>query len=558
MLSGPHALRATVGMLCAALAPAGAHAGATTRDCFLHETQAGDTLIQLSERYLARPADWPRVARLNHVTEPRRMPVGLRLCLPVEWLQHSPRSGQVLEVVGHATLTPPRKPGRPADKPVALARGQAIEAGAVVQTEMDGYVTVQLADGSVLSIQADTQAGLERSDEYTAAGFFASVWTVLKGRVESVVQHLTGGEPRYQIKTPQAVLGVRGTEFRVQTGASQTTNETLKGRVAVRTRKGWTEVPAGQGLVASHQGASAPVALPAAPDLSQLPTRFERVLLRFDLPPQPGIKAHWLQVASDAAFRQVRGEVRGAQSPLRLTDLPDGTYHLRVRSVDAHGLESPDAVTQFVLKARPEAPIPTQPAAGAKVRGSTLPLAWTAHPDAVRYRVQVARDATFQDLVLTRDDLMDTHAEPSLPPGDYHWRLATTARAPDGSLDRGPWGDGQLVRLRALPPDAPPPRVSEDQLFFQLPAEPGQRFTLQVARDEAFQKALRTLESLEPNIAVARPAEGGTLYMRYRATDADGYVGPYTRPQRVDLPACVRDGAGDCVLGQGRFLNSRP
>jgi hypothetical protein len=211
-----------------------------------------------------------------------------------------------------------------------------------------------------------------------------------------------------------------------------------------------------------------------------------------------------------------------------------------------------------VLKARPDAPIPFRPAAGAKARNTALLLSWTAHPDAWHYRLEVARDSAFQDLVFHRDDLSDTQAKVALPPGDYHWRVASTAQTASGRPDVGPWGDGQLVHLRALPADAQPPRITADQLFFQLPGEPGQRFELQLAKDAAFSQARQTFHSAEAGIAVARPAEGGTLFMRYRATDPDGYVGPYTRTQRVELPPCVRDGFGDCVHGRNRFLNSRP
>jgi hypothetical protein len=39
----------------------------------------------------------------------------------------------------------------------------------------------------------------------------------------------------------------------------------------------------------------------------------------------------------------------------------------------------------------------------------------------------------------------------------------------------------------------------------------------------------------QPSTSIARP-EGGSYFMRVRATDADGFVGPFTRPQRIEVP----------------------
>ncbi|MDT1000381.1 hypothetical protein RNI08_32125, partial [Pseudomonas aeruginosa] len=60
------------------------------------------------------------------------------------------------------------------------------------------------------------------------------------------------------------------------------------------------------------------------------------------------------------------------------------------------------------LKARPEPPIPTAPVDHAKVRAKEVTLSWTTHPDARQYRLQVARDAAFTQLVAEHTALKDT------------------------------------------------------------------------------------------------------------------------------------------------------
>ncbi|MFT3856213.1 MAG: hypothetical protein QM742_01425 [Aquabacterium sp.] len=268
----------------------------------------------------------------------------------------------------------------------------------------------------------------------------------------------------------------------------------------------------------------------------------------------PGATAYRIQVAEDESFQRVRGEVTSPTPLLRLTDLPDGDYFLRARVADAKGLESTDAIRRFRLKARPEAPLPSIPIDGAKVRARTAAFAWASHPAAVQYRLQIARDAAFTQLVHEDARLPDTRAEIALAPGDYHWRVASTAVHDD----LGPWGDAQLLKMREPPAQPPPPRVSDTTLSFQLPAEPGQHFEFQMAGDAGFAQVLQALQSDTGLIDLARPQEGGVLHVRYRAIDADGFIGPWSAPQSIALPACVRSGQGTCVHAGHGLITTQP
>jgi hypothetical protein len=117
-------------------------------------------------------------------------------------------------------------------------------------------------------------------------------------------------------------------------------------------------------------------------------------------------------------------------------------------------------------------------------------------------------------------------------PGDYVWRAASV-RA-DG--DRGPWGDPQRFKLLPAPADPDPPRIDDKQLTFTWPAEPGQTFEFELARDERFEHGVTTRKLDVPTAVLERP-EPGTYFMRVRATDPDGFVGPYTATQRFEVPA---------------------
>jgi len=524
---------------------------------YRHQARQGDTLIGLGHALLTRPTDWPQIARLNHIDNPRRIPIGAEIRIPLALMKSTPQPGAVLAVVGQASVKP-----RPRDAAKPLQVGEPIPPGAEIETGAGGYVTVQLADGSVLKVQSGTRAQLEHSKHYEPAGFFASRLRLLKGRLEALVAHLTGGEPRFEVKTPQALLGVRGTDFRIAVDDTQqvTRSEVLDGAVSVGASTGRHQqaqrVAAGYGTqVDAHQGAMAPVELSPAPDLSAVPALHERILVRIKVPPVPGTTQYRAQVAHDAAFQQVQGEVTSPTPEFRFTDLPDAHYYLRVRVADKGGLEGPDAIRQFHLKARPEPPITSSPRPGGKLRATSVPLAWAGQLEAARYHLQITRgdDARFQQVLVDSDTIAATQVDLPLPVGDYVWRVASIR--PDA--DHGPFGDPQSFVLKAPPPQPAPPKVDDKSLSFNWAAEPGQTFEFQVAADEAFAHVLLAKALAEPAIQVDRPDHGGRLFIRYRAIDPDGFVGPYTAPQVVVLPSCVQDGSGGCVrAGAGGWVTS--
>jgi hypothetical protein len=511
---------------------------------FHYSAREGDTLIGLGQSMLRQPNDWTVLAQINRIRNPRQIPVGTELRIPLNLLRSSASTGIIVKPVGEVHL--------------ALANGQDIQVaentpvplGSTLQTGPQGWVTVALADGSVLRLAPSTKATLERSRHYVGAGFFASTLALIRGRIEALVAHVKGGEPRFEIKTPQAQLGVRGTSFRATVDEAQgaTLSEILTGAVAVGSIR--TKVDAGP-IVGAGFGTRVtpdtitPQAVPLlpAPDLSPIQALHERPLVRMSVPVQAGAKAWRGQVASDADFRQVAAESTSSTGELRFAGLPDGPYYLRVRAADAQGLEGMDATTTFKLKARPEPPLPSTPTPKAKLRATEVALSWAQQEEAGRYHLQLALASAPNAPVVDDAHVTGSTRTQALPPGDYTWRLASIRR--DG--DRGPWGDPQTFVLRPPPAEPPPPKITPTTLQFAWATEEGQRFEFQVAKDRGFAEGTQTFQLSSPEATVAKPKTGGKLYIRYRAIDADGFIGPYTSPQLIDLPVCAQDRYGECI-----------
>jgi hypothetical protein len=539
------------GWLAVALAwPLAAHAqtGAADEPIYIHLAVQGDTLIGLGRRLLVEPRRWPEVARFNAIANPNRIPTGSEVRIPLRLMRTEPAEASVVNIVGDV------KTGG-----AALQPGQGIGEGRDLVTAADSHATVRLVDGTLLRLRPASRLVVRESRRLRDVGGTQSGARLEQGRVEVEAAPVPPGKPGFRIETPQGVLGVRGTEFRVAIdgAAGVTRGEVLQGIVLFSGRN-----PAPGGSVAAVVGGfgsvigaggqvATPVELLASPDTSALPALQERILVRFELPPLAGAAIYRAQVSTDASFDQLVADLTTATPELRFADLPDGDYVLRVRGTDALGLEGRDADHRFKLKARPEAPLPSAPAPKAVSFGPRMAFAWTANPEAATYRLRIATTADFAAPVRDLPGLggLGTTLE-DLPPGTYFWQLRSV-RA-DG--DQGPWGDVRGFELRPLPPDPAPPKVGEREVSFAWEGRPGQTFEFQIARDVAFTQLVLERTLTEPRLDLPHPGTG-RFHVRLRARDADGYMGPYTRPQFFDIPNCLRDGSGSCVRSGDATLN---
>ncbi|MEW6119612.1 MAG: FecR domain-containing protein [Pseudomonadota bacterium] len=488
----------------------------------------GDTLIGLSQRYLAHPAGWARLQRHNRIADPRRLVPGTTLRIPLAWLRQTPSPATVVAVSGTVRVTPP---GEEARAPVA---GESLYAGTALGTAQNSSVTLRFADGSTLVLQPGARMILDTVSVYAGGGMTDTRLRLQQGRVEVGANPSRTSGSRLQVITPSAVAAVRGTRFRVEAGAALAREETLEGAVVFGAAGRDVDVAAGLGSVAeSGKPPSPPVALLPAPDVSGLSVRYDSLPLRFDLPALAGA-TQWIgQIAPDDRFEQVLLEKSDDAPRLSFADLPDGDYTLRVRVADVLGLQGRDALHAFTLDARPFAPLPAAP--DARVRTARPTLQWSAVSGSEAYRIELARDAGFAGkIVAARTDRTQWRVDAPLAPGPYHWRVASIA-----GTDTGPFSPAQRFIYDPLP-DAPDvngaaPAFAGDALALQLPAPPaGLRYELVVSSDEAAAHVLWRGESRDGTVRAA-PLKPQTVYLAARLVEADGAAGPFAT-RRIDAP----------------------
>lgn len=506
----------------------------------VHIVQPGDNLYVLAQRYLDDPQQWPQLQHLNQVSHPRRLMPGSRLVIPAALARPEPAVADVLHVAGQ-----PRVRRDPQDPASPLVVGGQVPEGAQIDVGDDGFVTLRLADGSVVRLSAGTQVRLRELRHAPAPGHAQSGLDLERGRVDATVKTLPTPRSRFEVRTPRAVGGVRGTTFGVAVGSGgDLIGDVREGAIQVRSRTAppdaeGTLVQAGQGVRVGATTSVAPLLPP--PDLSRVPDVVEDAsLIELPLARDTGATAWQVRIASDEAAEHVVRNATFAQPVARFPSLDDGPYLLAVRAIDGQGIPGTEAMRRLVVNAHPTPPLLREPRQGQRVLGPAIELLCTEGVEAVGYRFEVARDAGFTDLVAQTPDLARCqHTERPLPPGRYVWRVAAVARDAQGQRDQGPFSQPVPFEVVALPPTPTALSLSgngSDTLSVSWNASPGGpwRHQIQLAHDEAFVRLLDDQQLAEPAFIRPMPAPG-RYHVRVRQIDAEGLPGAWGEPQRLNV-----------------------
>jgi hypothetical protein len=502
---------------------------------WIYTVRPGDNLWDLTEKYLIHTGYHARLQSLNNVKFPKRLPPGQRLRFPVAWLKIQPSSVQVITVQGDAEATIAKT-----GKTVPLSEGMELRAGDGIRTGPEASVALAFADGSEFLILPSTHVVMDSISAYGDTGMVDTRLRLPRGRLNGQIAPRKGPGTRFEIQPPAAISAVRGTDYRIsmapETAQSQT--EVLTGKVAVEGADTVRTVPEGFGTFTEiGKPPAPPIRLLPPPDLTEVTPLFDRVPFAFTIPALENAVAYRLQIASTRQFQTLLFDRVFATPQMSASDpRQDGSYVLRIRGIDAQGLEGEDAYLTFELDAFPEPPVLLKPEPDMVVREQQPSFAWSQPTVAKQYHFQIAENSNFDApfIDLPNHSEVGFTVENDLAPGNYYWRIATI----DNADEKGPFSDPQAFTIK--PPPASPaleePEIDASTLVLRWrKGPPGQNYELQLAKDIRFQKIILDERLAEPQIAISRP-DAGLYYLRVRTIDSDGYAGPYGAPQRISIP----------------------
>lgn len=497
-----------------------------------HRVEKGDTLIGLRDRLLDPKVRWQQVQRLNRVPDPLRLRPGSVLRFPEHWLLERPAEAELLQVTGQVWLE------RGGER-LATQAGMRLRDGDQLVSDAQSSAALRFADGTRSLLRPGSRLNLLQLRQQRQGG--RSQLQLQQGALDSEssapVQQDTQplARPRFELHTPVAQLGVRGTRWRARLQGQALAVEVLQGEVqaAVPGAKG-VAVAGGQGWTAAT--GLAPLLPP--PSLQALHERvFDRVPVTMQWPNQAGAQAWRVQWLDRTGEQLLLDAETTSPTFAGAAEWPDGDYRLRVRARSAQGLEGLDAEVPVRVAARPEPPLLEQPVAAARTFDEAQRLAWTRPVDAAAFRLQIAEDAGFArpSVDVSTGDAARTLA---LAIGTHHWRVATI----NAQGKQGPWSDVQHVTRLPLPPAPPPAQQQRDAagltLRWAADVAAGTRWQVQAAaahRGFAEPWLDRVVDRPEVTLGTQPPGE---QHLRVRAIHADGQPGPWGTVQRLEpLPA---------------------
>lgn len=389
-----------------------------------YTTRSGDTLYDVSARYLQGTDDWPLVAQLNDVPVPKHLQPGVVLKLPAARLRKERLSARV--IAAHGTV---ESAGRGSAQFAPVAVDATLTEGDRLRTGSNAFVTLELSDGTHLSLPPDSQIDLATLRRTVLTGTLERVIDLRRGSVDSEVTHLKKKDDRFQIRSPSVVAGVRGTRFRVnydKDGRASTTVEVLDGTVGVAPsakRSSDTLVHANFGNVTSASGVvGSPIALLDAPQLANPAKIQDDPQVAFDLVPLGGAQSYHVQIARDAGLYDLFKEVQVPAPRATFADVPDGTYFVRIAAIDSHGLEGQPRIYAFERR-RFGVDASAAPADGGYA------FRWSTTQDgaaagATRFRFVLSRSKDLSNPIVDQVDAQGGRiAVSNLTPGDYYWSV---------------------------------------------------------------------------------------------------------------------------------------
>ncbi len=164
----------------------------------------------------------------------------------------------------------------------AMVKNDVIRSNSVVNTGDNSYAVLRFEDGQFAAMQANSSLQIKEY-RYDPKNLQKSniVFTRIRGGIRFVTGSIGRQNPNgFRLSTPNATIGVHGTEFMVATVNDSLYAQVISGRISLSNKAGVAEFTAGQSVVVLS-----PDTLPAAIPSTALPSGLFSQLAAIPTPP---------------------------------------------------------------------------------------------------------------------------------------------------------------------------------------------------------------------------------------------------------------------------------
>ncbi len=495
--------------------------------------EKGDCLIRICDRYLEKPGQWRKISEINKMKNPDLIYPGQTILFPASLMKGVPVEGTVTFLQGKADC---RIKGTEEWVPINV--GDKINEGSFVKTRDDSNLEIKFEDGNTFFLKPNTVMGLKTTRK-SGDNYSRYKMSVEIGKIISNIQKATGTESRVEIEAPTAVLGVRGTIFRVCVQPDSTSRfEVIEGSVVVEGKSKAVELGQGEGtIVRKGETPLLPQKLLPPPPVGPYEYLYKKLPVRLSFDKVEGAMYYRVALARDRDIKNIVKEQEiGVQDVFEITDVEDGTYFIQVASIDKLGLEGiPSQVAEIRIRVNPVPPFVEIPSDGAEYKSQSLKCKWLKVKDAARYYVQIAEDSEFKQIVKERKDILKPEYDTgNLDYKKYYFRVSCVA----SDNYQGEWSD--TLTFSFIPPPASPlmeaPETDKNTIRIRWKnLGEGIVYHFQMSPDENFGKVMLDCKVDIPEMTFDKPRQPGNYYVRVSGIDSAGREGSFSQPQSFEI-----------------------
>ncbi|MBU0556704.1 MAG: FecR domain-containing protein [Alphaproteobacteria bacterium] len=394
---------------------------------YRYKVKPNDTFSVLTAKYLVAGKNWRALQSLTRVRDPRRLPTGLEIAIPMAWLRYTNEPARLASFRGAVTVDWQNKRLGP-------SLGMAVAEGASIATGPNSFATLVLADQSKVTLPSQTTIKVLSLRRLIIGGSVDYRFKLEQGKVQTQVSPVAHPYGRYHIDTPTILTAVRGTEYRLSFDAAAlaASAEILEGTVQIAPEAGSPTqfVERSKGVVTS-EGALITYDLLPAPGLRDPGKLQTDDTVIFQLDPIPGAARYHAVLAADAGFVETFAETVSEEPTIDLGALPDGTNFLKVSAIASNGLEGQEQSYAFrrVLASIHPGPVDRD--------NDRFRFRWYgAGAGERRYRFQLVRGEATNIPIVDQVGLVKEEASVMrLRAGTYLWRIGLTQTSSDGPIE---------------------------------------------------------------------------------------------------------------------------
>ncbi|MFK8077793.1 MAG: FecR domain-containing protein [Granulosicoccus sp.] len=372
----------------------------------------GDTFQTISKKTLGRAGFAPHIADFNNIPIETPLVPGDIIRIPI----HVPARREFAQVVfvkgsvvAHRTTKIAREAAENIDQApqqseysssqmVSLSRDSEVFPGDLIDTGTNGFASIEFSSGSVINLQPNTEARLNRLNCLPADDSCVIDIRTIRGKVTSNVKTREDQPMDFRISTPYASAAVRGTVFDIDVDASALLVGVTEGAVDLSSDAADTKTTLNLGfgsVVKQGQAPSDPIALLPAPVFQRIPAR----LAAGDTIgwwPNPRAAEYAALVSTNASGLESLTAFNVRDQRVGFDDIESGDYYLHLRAIDANGLRGFSTSSLITIADIDPSVEPVD--TNVVTQGSEY-LVEVINPviEALGYEIQISNDQSFSD-----------------------------------------------------------------------------------------------------------------------------------------------------------------